>query len=149
MPVARHDHRQQRPLRDARGVAGDRQACRDVRVHDRGNGSPASRCASLRATRNPPGCVPDARAFAKVRSRDAGKVERPPATGAGAVRRAAPTTRGGGSQAMTDPTMQIGEVADRIGLSLRTIRYYEEVGLITPSARSPGGFRLYTEDDVS
>jgi DNA-binding transcriptional MerR regulator len=50
---------------------------------------------------------------------------------------------------MTEPTMQIGEVAERIGLSLRTIRYYEEVGLITPSARSQGGFRLYTERDAS
>ena len=49
---------------------------------------------------------------------------------------------------MTDPTMQIGEVAERIGLSLRTIRYYEEVGLVTPSARSQGGFRLYTERDA-
>lgn len=44
--------------------------------------------------------------------------------------------------------MQIGEVAERTGLSLRTIRYYGEVGLIAPSARSPGGFRLYTESDV-
>lgn len=44
--------------------------------------------------------------------------------------------------------MQIGEVAERTSLSLRTIRYYEEVGLVLPSARSQGGFRLYTEDDV-
>ncbi|SDO75204.1 DNA-binding transcriptional regulator, MerR family [Klenkia soli] len=44
--------------------------------------------------------------------------------------------------------LQIGEVAERIGLSLRTIRHYEEVGLAVPSARSEGGFRLYTEDDV-
>lgn len=44
---------------------------------------------------------------------------------------------------------QIGEVAERTGLSLRTIRYYEEVGLITPSARSQGGFRLYTESDIA
>ncbi|MBN0042857.1 MerR family transcriptional regulator [Streptomyces actuosus] len=44
--------------------------------------------------------------------------------------------------------MQIGEVAERTGLSLRTIRHYEEVGLVTPSARSKGGFRLYTESDV-
>ena len=44
--------------------------------------------------------------------------------------------------------MQIGEVAERIGLSLRTIRYYEEVGLAVPSARSDGGFRLYVEADV-
>lgn len=44
--------------------------------------------------------------------------------------------------------MQIGEVAERTGLSLRTIRYYEEVGLVVPSARTQGGFRLYTERDV-
>lgn len=44
--------------------------------------------------------------------------------------------------------MQIGEVAERTGLSLRTIRYYEEVGLAVPSARSQGGFRLYAEPDV-
>lgn len=45
--------------------------------------------------------------------------------------------------------MQIGEVSERTGLSLRTIRYYEEVGLVVPSARSPGGFRLYTEADIA
>ncbi|MQS06952.1 MerR family transcriptional regulator [Streptomyces alkaliphilus] len=44
--------------------------------------------------------------------------------------------------------MRIGRVAERTGLSLRTIRHYEEVGLVTPSARSKGGFRLYTEADV-
>ncbi|MGW0500532.1 MerR family transcriptional regulator [Streptomyces sp. NPDC003007] len=50
---------------------------------------------------------------------------------------------------MTDQRqMQIGEVAERTGLSLRTIRHYEEVGLVIPSARSKGGFRLYTESDV-
>lgn len=46
-------------------------------------------------------------------------------------------------------TMRIGEVAERIGLSMRSIRYYEETGLVPPSARTPGGFRLYTEPDVS
>jgi DNA-binding transcriptional MerR regulator len=45
--------------------------------------------------------------------------------------------------------MQIGEVAERTGLSLRTIRYYEEVGLVAPSARTSGGFRLYSETDVA
>lgn len=42
-------------------------------------------------------------------------------------------------------TYQIGELASRVHLSLRTLRYWEEVGLITPSARTAGGFRLYTE----
>ena len=45
--------------------------------------------------------------------------------------------------------MQIGEVAERTALSLRTIRYYEEVGLVTPSSRTTGGFRLYSQTDVA
>lgn len=44
--------------------------------------------------------------------------------------------------------MQIGEVAEQTGLSLRTIRHYEEVGLVPPSGRSTGGFRLYIAADV-
>jgi MerR family copper efflux transcriptional regulator len=44
--------------------------------------------------------------------------------------------------------MQIGLVAELTGLSIRTLRHYEEVGLVTPSARTSGGFRLYTDDDV-
>lgn len=44
--------------------------------------------------------------------------------------------------------LQIGNVAECVGLSLRTVRYYEEAGLVRPSARTNGGFRLYSEDDV-
>ncbi|MFI7549094.1 MerR family transcriptional regulator [Micromonospora sediminimaris] len=47
-----------------------------------------------------------------------------------------------------DRLMQIGEAAERVGLSIRTIRHYEQVGLIVPSARTDGGFRLYTEPDL-
>jgi len=43
---------------------------------------------------------------------------------------------------------QIGEVADAVGLSVRTIRYYEEAELVIPSGRSAGGFRLYTDADI-
>ncbi|MDR0359629.1 MAG: MerR family transcriptional regulator [bacterium] len=43
---------------------------------------------------------------------------------------------------------QIGDAAQRTGLSLRTIRYYEELRLVVPSGRTSGGFRLYTDDDV-
>ncbi len=44
--------------------------------------------------------------------------------------------------------MQIGELADTTGLSLRTIRHYDDEGLLNPSARSLGGFRLYSDDDL-
>lgn len=44
-------------------------------------------------------------------------------------------------------TMHIGELAEKTGMSLRTIRHYDEIGLLTPSGRTEGGFRLYTEDD--
>lgn len=50
--------------------------------------------------------------------------------------------------AETGASMHIGEVADRTGLSHRTIRHYDGVGLVVPSGRSDGGFRLYTEADV-
>jgi len=44
--------------------------------------------------------------------------------------------------------MQIGEVADAIGLSLRTVRYYEQMGLLKPERRTDGGFRLYSETQI-
>jgi DNA-binding transcriptional MerR regulator len=51
--------------------------------------------------------------------------------------------------ARTPPaTLHIGEVAERVGLSLRTVRYYEEQGLFEPAGRTDGGFRLYTEREV-
>jgi DNA-binding transcriptional MerR regulator len=49
---------------------------------------------------------------------------------------------------MGERLMRIGEVSERTGLSLRTIRHYEEVGVVTPTDRSMGGFRLYTEAEV-
>ncbi|MFP5367126.1 MAG: MerR family transcriptional regulator [Actinomycetes bacterium] len=45
-------------------------------------------------------------------------------------------------------TMHIGELAERTGLSLRTIRHYDDVGLLPATARTEGGFRVYSEDDV-
>lgn len=47
-----------------------------------------------------------------------------------------------------EPVLQIGEVATRTDLSLRSLRHWEEVGLLKPAGRSDGGFRLYTEADV-
>ena len=43
---------------------------------------------------------------------------------------------------------QIGEVADRTGVTQRTLRFYEEKGLLRPPERMDGGFRLYSDDDV-
>jgi DNA-binding transcriptional MerR regulator len=43
---------------------------------------------------------------------------------------------------------QIGEVAERTGVTQRTLRFYEEKGLLRPSDRMEGGFRLYSENDV-
>lgn len=48
-----------------------------------------------------------------------------------------------------EKTMRIGEVAELTSLSFRTLRHYDEIGLVTPSARTEGGFRLYTESDVA
>jgi len=44
---------------------------------------------------------------------------------------------------------QIGEVADRTGVTQRTLRFYEEKGLLRPPERMDGGFRLYSENDVT
>ncbi|MGH9071306.1 MAG: MerR family transcriptional regulator [Acidimicrobiales bacterium] len=49
---------------------------------------------------------------------------------------------------MTDPQLSIGQVAQRLGISDRTLRYYEEVGLITPGGHSPGGCRRYCAQDI-
>jgi MerR family transcriptional regulator, repressor of the yfmOP operon len=49
-----------------------------------------------------------------------------------------------------DKAMRIGEVAERTGLTARTIRYYEEIGLLGPGRepREQGKHRCYTEADV-
>ena len=44
--------------------------------------------------------------------------------------------------------LQIGEVAERTGVTQRTLRFYEEKGLLRAPSRMDGGFRLYSESDV-
>jgi len=44
--------------------------------------------------------------------------------------------------------MKIGELARELGTSVRTIRYYEELGIIEPVRRSKGGFRLYSDKEL-
>jgi MerR family transcriptional regulator, copper efflux regulator len=45
--------------------------------------------------------------------------------------------------------LKIGDFASLAGTNLRTLRYYEELGLIVPASRSTGGFRYYRPTDVN
>ncbi len=45
--------------------------------------------------------------------------------------------------------LKIGEFARLAGTNLRTLRYYEELGLMTPATRSRGGFRYYRKTDIN
>lgn len=44
-----------------------------------------------------------------------------------------------------DETMRIGELAERSGRTIRTLHFYEELGLLAPAGRTKGGFRLYDQ----
>ncbi len=46
-------------------------------------------------------------------------------------------------------SLQIGEVAKKAGVSVRTVRYYEELGLLQPSGLTSGGMRLYRDAEVT
>jgi DNA-binding transcriptional MerR regulator len=48
----------------------------------------------------------------------------------------------------TVPLLRIQQVAAEVGLTPRSVRYYEELGLLKPAARSEGSYRLYDEDDL-
>ncbi len=52
------------------------------------------------------------------------------------------------ADAAAAPLLKIQEVAATLGLTTRTIRYYEELGLLEPAARSEGAYRLYDADDI-
>ena len=45
-------------------------------------------------------------------------------------------------------TWKVGELAARTGVSVRTLHHYDEIGLLSPSGRTPSGHRLYAEPDV-
>ena len=55
-------------------------------------------------------------------------------------------------QALSEPdaaVVSIGEAAARLGVSERALRYYQELGLVTPSGQTPGGMRRYSEEDLA
>ncbi len=47
-----------------------------------------------------------------------------------------------------DAGIRISDAATRVGVSARTLRYYGELGLLTPSLYTPGGERRYTDNDL-
>ena len=44
--------------------------------------------------------------------------------------------------------MRIGELADRIGVSTKSVRFYESIGLMPDPARTPSGYRDYADEDA-
>jgi len=50
--------------------------------------------------------------------------------------------------APTEPQQKIGDLADSSGVTVRTLHYYEEIGLLVPSARTDAGHRLYGAEEV-
>ena len=50
---------------------------------------------------------------------------------------------------MRTGTMKVGTLARKTGLTVRTLHYYDEIGLLSPSRRSEAGYRLYGADDVA
>jgi DNA-binding transcriptional MerR regulator len=45
--------------------------------------------------------------------------------------------------------MRIGELADQVGVNPKTVRYYEQIGLIPPAPRTSGGYREYSDTDAA
>lgn len=49
---------------------------------------------------------------------------------------------------MSEKTYKIGQLAELTGLTQRTIRYYDELGLMKTSSRTQGGQRIYSDSDL-
>ncbi len=56
---------------------------------------------------------------------------------------AGPTAEGG------ELLLGIGAAAERAGVSQRALRYYQQLGLLTPCGCTPGGLRRYSQDDIA
>ena len=44
--------------------------------------------------------------------------------------------------------MKVKELADLVGISVRTLHYYDEIGLLSPQKSTDSGYRLYSNDDL-
>jgi len=51
-------------------------------------------------------------------------------------------------QPVPDTALTVGQVADALGVTVRTLHHYDEVGLLVPSERTTAGYRLYTAPDL-
>ena len=51
-------------------------------------------------------------------------------------------------RAIPEGYMRVGELAKKADITVRTLQYYDKEGLLSPSAESEGGFRLYTDKDM-
>jgi DNA-binding transcriptional MerR regulator len=60
-----------------------------------------------------------------------------------------PTDLAEGATAPSEPGIRISDAAATAGVSARTLRYYEELGLLSPSLYTSGGERRYTQDDLT
>jgi MerR family transcriptional regulator, thiopeptide resistance regulator len=49
---------------------------------------------------------------------------------------------------MRQVSLKVGDLAKQTGVSVRTLHYYDEIGLLSPSHRTEAGYRLYSEDDI-
>lgn len=50
---------------------------------------------------------------------------------------------------MTSAELTVGRVADEFGVTVRTLHHYDQIGLVVPSERTPAGYRLYTQADLT
>ena len=46
-------------------------------------------------------------------------------------------------------TLRVGQLANKVGKTVRTIHFYEELGLLSPTSRSKGGFRQYDDEAIN
>lgn len=44
--------------------------------------------------------------------------------------------------------LTVGQVAEQLGVTVRTLHHYDEIGLVAPSERTSAGYRLYTGEDI-
>ncbi len=66
-----------------------------------------------------------------------------------AVRQDRPDPAAGNLGSGQEHLLGIGAAAERAGVSQRALRYYQQIGLLTPCGCTPGGLRRYSEDDLA